>query len=159
REELGLPVPRQPLRPARPHPQRPGHRAAGDPLAARRRRGETGGPVRPGRGPPGLRLGTLRGFRTSRDELRPPKPAYARRDRHAGGYFFSGFSALALSALPSPFTSTVVAVILYSMVTLAPVLSSPVILVSLSRAISHFSLPFWTVIVVSLTSRTGPVTW
>src|SRR5271169_5703864 len=45
------------------------------------------------------------------------------------------------------------------MVTLEPTLRSPVILVLLSRASSHLSLPFCTVMVVGVISSTGPVTW
>ena len=66
----------------------------------------------------------------------------------ASGHFF-------LSAL----TSTVFADMVYSIVTLAPTLRSPVTLVSGVRATSHFSLPFWTTILVAVTSSTGPVTW
>src|SRR3989344_5872122 len=55
--------------------------------------------------------------------------------------------------LPS-FTAILVAVILYSTVTLAPFLRSPSTLVLVSRAISNFSLPFFTTILVSVTSCT-----
>src|SRR6476646_8063863 len=85
-------------------------------------------------------------------------PAEALSSRGRERYFLAGFSAFA-SALPSPFASIVAAVIVYSMVTLAPTLSSPVTFVSLVRATSHFSLPFCTTIFVSVTSRIGPVTW
>jgi hypothetical protein len=77
-------------------------------------------------------------------------------------YFFAGaFSAGFFSAafLPSSFTSTVAAVIVYSMVTLEPTFRSPLTFVSLSRATSHLSLPFLTTMTLSLISRTGPVTW
>jgi len=56
-------------------------------------------------------------------------------------------------------TSMLVAVMLYSTVTREPFFRSPFTLVSLSRAISHFSLPFSTTILLSVTSSTGPVTW
>src|SRR5262245_49436899 len=70
-----------------------------------------------------------------------------------GSYFF--FSVVAFSS----FTATVVAVMRYSMVTLAPTFSSPVTFVFASRPISHFSLPFCTTIESSVTASTGPVTW
>jgi hypothetical protein len=57
------------------------------------------------------------------------------------------------------FTSTLAATIRYSMVTFSPFFSSPVTLVSAVRAISHVSVPFWTVMVSAVSSSTGPVTW
>ena len=72
------------------------------------------------------------------------------------------WSALAPSRAILPyffFTSTDLAVIVYSMVTLEPTFRSPLTLVSGVRAISHFSLPFWTTILLSVSSSTGPVTW
>ena len=51
------------------------------------------------------------------------------------------------------FTSTDLAVIEYSIVTFAPTFRSPVTFVSGVRAISHFSLPFWTTILLSVTSE------
>jgi hypothetical protein len=50
-----------------------------------------------------------------------------------------------------------VALMVYSTVTLEPFLMSPFTAVPGVRAISHFSLPFSTTILVSVTSRTGPV--
>ena len=66
------------------------------------------------------------------------------------------FAALFLGAV---LASMLVAVILYLIMTLSPFLISPVVLVSLSRAISQFSVPFLTMMASSLTSTTGPVTW
>src|SRR5579864_5329391 len=65
------------------------------------------------------------------------------------------FAAGALSAL----TSTVAAVMRYSIVTFAPTLRSPVTLVAASRPISQRSLPFCTTIMSLVSSSTGPVTW
>src|SRR5579862_4229626 len=75
----------------------------------------------------------------------------ARSTVAATTYFF-------LAAPFSGFTSTVVAVMRYSMVTLEPTLRSPFTLVDASRAISQRSFPFCTAIISSLTSSTGPVT-
>ena len=60
--------------------------------------------------------------------------------------------------LLSSLTSTLVAVILYLIVTREPFFRSPSILVSFVRAISHFSLSFSTVTASGVTSSTGPVT-
>src|SRR5919198_2632374 len=79
-------------------------------------------------------------------------------------FFSSVFAFVLLLAVGSPFgmpaslTSTLDALILYLIVTLEPFFRSPVTLVFLSRPISHFSLPFWTVITSSVRSSTGPVT-
>ena len=67
----------------------------------------------------------------------------------------------ALRALLAPaagLTSTVVAVIRYSIVTLSPTSTSAGIFVDPSRATSQRSFPFWTAIMSPVTSRTGPVT-
>lgn len=70
-------------------------------------------------------------------------------------FFFASVLAAPLSA----FTSTSVALIVYVMVTFDPTFTSPLTFVLESRAISHRSFPFCTAIIVSFTSRTGPVTW
>jgi hypothetical protein len=56
-------------------------------------------------------------------------------------------------------TSTFVAVIRYSIVTLSPTFTSAGIFVDPSRATSQRSLPFCTAIMSPVTSSTGPVTW
>src|ERR671922_2560988 len=77
-------------------------------------------------------------------------------------FFSSVFAFVLLLVVGSPFdipaslTSTLDALILYLIVTLEPFFRSPVTLVFLSRPISHFSLPFWTVITSSVRSSTGP---
>src|SRR6185503_15456397 len=77
----------------------------------------------------------------------------------ASAFILSSVLPLA-SALPlgASLPSMVVAIILYLIMTLSPFLISPVVLVSLSRAISQLSLPFLTMMTSSLTSTTGPVT-
>src|ERR671930_366534 len=75
-------------------------------------------------------------------------------------FFSSVFAFVLLLVVGSPFgmpaslTSTLDALILYLIVTLEPFFRSPVTLVFLSRPISHFSLPFWTVITSSVRSST-----
>ena len=68
----------------------------------------------------------------------------------SAAFFSSGLalaSAFVLSAgLAVLFDSMLVAIILYLIVTRSPFLISPVALVSLSRAISQFSVPFLTMI-------------
>lgn len=71
----------------------------------------------------------------------------------------SFFALSALSVLAALFTSTSFAVMVYMIVTLSPTLRSPVTFVLESRATSNFSLPFMTVIMLSSTAVTGPVTW
>src|SRR5262249_3962650 len=95
------------------------------------------------------------------DRIRPAEPRLellvVLAAPSAGGnpvlpYFAFFFELL----LESVFTSTFLAVIVYSMVTLSPglrsVLSSP-------RAISQLSLPFFTTMELASADTTGPVTW
>ncbi len=58
----------------------------------------------------------------------------------AGAAGVAGAAALTAAAALSGFASTVVALMVYWMVTLEPTLISPVTLVSAVRVISHFSL-------------------
>src|SRR6266487_2593823 len=76
-------------------------------------------------------------------------------------YFYSEAAGLAAPffAPLAAFTWTSVADIVYVMVTFSPTLRSPLTLVLESRLISQRSLPFWTAIIESFTSSTGPVTW
>src|SRR6202035_5340775 len=131
----------------------------------RRARGRDGRRERAARSPlPPLRPRPLLARpRAGGASLPPPARAGAggvgARGRHRGlplPVFVQGFF---LAAAFSGLTSTVAAVMRYSIVTLAPTLRSPVTLVEASRAISQRSLPFWTTIMSAVSSSTGPVTW
>src|SRR5262249_6943453 len=112
-----------------------------------------------GREPGVLLRGELRGLRGGQEEAprcrgapADPHQVQAARPRlKRRRYFFAFFPPL-----EAGFASTFLAVILYVIVTLSPgftsVLSSP-------RAISQFSLPFFTVIESAVEDTTGPVTW
>src|SRR6476660_4924192 len=84
-----------------------------------------------------------------------------RRFRFSFAYFFgegAGLVASFFAPLPA-FTSMSVADIVYVTVTFSPTFRSPVTFVLASRLISQRSFPFWTAIIESVTSSTGPVTW
>src|SRR4029434_1847238 len=112
------------------------------------------------------RLRVLAVLAAERSQVFPSAPTLA-QERYpkveASNYLLLLFSSLfflsSLFPLPASFTSTFVAVIVYLIVTRETFLRSLLILVSLSRAISHLSLSFSTVITSLVTSRTGPVTW
>src|SRR5512135_2548587 len=70
-------------------------------------------------------------------------------------FFASVLVLAAVLPLGASSPSMLVAIILYLIMTLSPFLISPLVLVSLSRAISQLSLPFLTIIASSLTSTTG----
>ena len=87
--------------------------------------------------------------------------AAAFNDFAAGVAFLAGVAFAAGEAVAAgiAFTSIAVAFIVYVTVTVLPFLRSPLTLVVVSRAISHFWVPLWITTIEALTLTTCPVAW